>query len=169
MYVVTFNGKTPKVAGSALVADTAYLIGDVEVGENSSVWPGAVIRGDMAPIRVGDNCHIEENVVLHGPARIGDNSMVGHNCVVEGTIGCKTLVANGATVLFDARIGDLCLVAAESVVLESMRVPDRSFIAGVPASIRGEVTENHIEMITYYWSYYVDLVAEYKKQGIWKR
>lgn len=169
MNLVTFNGKTPRVASSALVADTAYLIGDVEVGEDASIWPGAVVRGDMAPIRIGRNSHIEDNVVLHGPANIGDNSMVGHNCVVEGTVGSNTLVANGATILFDARIGDKCLVAAKAVVLENMKVPDRSFIAGVPATIRGEVTKHHTDLMEYYLSYYMGLVEEYRKQGIWRR
>lgn len=169
MVIVTFGGKTPRLARSALVADTACLIGDVQVGENASIWPGVVIRGDMAPIRVGSNSHIEDNAVLHGPASIGDNSMVGHSCVVEGRIGSNTLVANGAAVLFDANIGDLCLIAAKAVVLENMTVPDRSFIAGVPATIRGEVTEHHIELIRYYLSYYVGLVEEYKRQGIWSR
>ncbi len=72
MFIVSYGGKTPKVADSALVADTAYLIGDVEVGENTSIWPGVVLRADAAPIRVGSNCHIEENTVLHGLVTVGD-------------------------------------------------------------------------------------------------
>jgi carbonic anhydrase/acetyltransferase-like protein (isoleucine patch superfamily) len=169
LIIVSFGGKTPKVANSALVADTAYLIGDVEIGDNTSIWPGAIIRGDMAPIRVGSNCHIEDNAVLHGAASVGDNSMVGHRCVIEGKIGANTMIAIGASVLLDAIIGDLCLVAADAVVLENMNIPDRSFVAGVPATIKGEVTQSHIDLMDYFLSYYVGLVRQYKEQGIWRR
>ena len=104
MIVVSFGGKTPRVADSALVADTACLIGDVEIGENTSIWPGVVIRGDIEPIRIGSNCHIEDNSVLHAHALVGDNSMIGHGCVVEGMVGSGTLISNGASVLLDAEV-----------------------------------------------------------------
>jgi len=167
--VVSFRGKTPRVADSALVADTACLIGDVEVGENTSIWPGVVIRGDIQQIRIGSNCHIEDNTVLHGHASVGDNSMVGHSCVIEGKVGRGTLIANGATVLLDAVIGDLCLVAANSVVIEDMKVPDRSFVAGSPARIKGEINQRNIDRMEFYMPYYDGLVEEYKRQGIWRR
>lgn len=169
MIVVSFGGKTPKVAASALVADSACLIGDVEVGENSSIWPGVVIRADIRPIRVGSNSHIEDNTVLHGYACVGDNTLVGHGCVVEGSVGSGTLVSNGASVLLGAEIGDSCLVAANAVVTENTKVPDRSFVAGVPAKIKGQVAQSHIEKMDFYVPYYDALVKEYKKQGIWNR
>ena len=121
MIVLSFGGKTPRVAESALVADTACLIGDVEIGNNTSIWPGVVIRGDAAPISIGNNCHIEENTVLHGLVTIGDNTMIGHNCVVEGKVGSGTLIANGASILYGADVGDSCLVAANAVVLECIQ------------------------------------------------
>jgi len=167
--VLSFGGKTPRVAESALVADTAYLIGDVEIGDNTSIWPGVVIRGDAAPIRVGSNCHIEENTVLHGLVTIGDNTMIGHNCVVEGNVGHNTLIGNGASILVEAKVGDLCIVAANAVVLENMDIPPRSFVAGVPGRIRGELTQHNIEMMEFYMPYYIGLVEEYKRQGIWRR
>jgi carbonic anhydrase/acetyltransferase-like protein (isoleucine patch superfamily) len=169
MIALSYGGKTPEVADSALVADTAYLIGDVKIGENTSIWPGVVIRGDAAPIRVGSNCHIEENTVLHGLVTIGDNTMVGHNCVVEGNVGDNSLIGNSSSVLVQASIGDLCLVAAGSVVLENVNIPPRSFVAGVPAKIRGELTQHNVEMMEFYKPYYVGLVNEYKRQGIWRR
>jgi carbonic anhydrase/acetyltransferase-like protein (isoleucine patch superfamily) len=169
MMIVGYGGKTPNVADSALVADTAYLIGDVEVGENTSVWPGVVLRADAAPIRVGSNCHIEENTVLHGLVTIGDNTMIGHNCVIEGKVGSGTLIGNGASVLVEARVGDSCIVAAGTVVLENMEIPHRSFVSGVPAKIRGELTQHNIQMMEFYMPYYVGLVKEYKRQGIWRR
>ena len=169
MVVVTFNGKTPRVADSALVAETACLVGDVEIGENTSIWPGVVVRGDIEPIRIGDNCHIEDNTVIHGQGSVGDNTMIGHGCVVEGRVGSGTLIANGATILVDAVIGDSCLVAANAVVTENMKVPDRSFVAGVPAKIKSEITRSNIEKMEFYMPYYVGLVQEYKRQGVWKR
>ena len=169
MMTVSYAGKTPKVADSALVADTAYLIGDVEVGENTSVWPGVVLRADAAPIRVGSNCHIEENTVLHGLVTIGDNTMIGHNCVIEGKVGNGTLIGNGASVLVEARVGDSCIVAAGTVVLENMEIPPRSFVSGVPAKIRRELTKHNIEKVKSDMSYYDRLVKEYQRQGIWRR
>ena len=169
MISISFGGKTPKVAESALVADTAYLIGDVEVGNNTSIWPGVVIRGDIEPIRIGSNCHIEDNSVLHGRASVGDNAMIGHSCVIEGKVGSGTLIANGAAILLDADVGDSCLVAANAVVVEDTKIPDGSFVAGVPARIRGQLTQSHIEKMKFYMPYYVGLVEEYKRQGIWKR
>jgi carbonic anhydrase/acetyltransferase-like protein (isoleucine patch superfamily) len=157
------------VADSALVADTACLIGDVEIGENTSVWPGVVVRGDIEPIRIGSNCHIEDNTVLHGHAKVGDNTMIAHGCVVEGKVGSGTLISNGSVVLLDAVVGDRCLVAAGTVVTENMKIPDRSFVAGVPAKIKGEITPSNIEKMDFYMPYYIGLVEEYKRQGIWSR
>lgn len=169
MIVMSFGGKTPRIAESALVADTAYIIGDVEIGENTSIWPGVVVRGDIEPVRIGSNCHIEDNSVLHGHATVGDNSMIGHGCVLEGRIGSGTLISNGASVLLDAVVGDRCLVAANAVVTENMNIPDGSFVAGVPAKIKGELTESNIGKMEFYMPYYAGLVKEYKRQGIWRR
>ena len=169
MIVYSFGGKTPIVADSALVADTACIIGDVEIGENTSIWPGGVIRGGIQPIRVGSNCHIEDNTVLHAHASVGDDSMIGHNCVIEGHVGRGTLVSNGSIVLLDAEIGDKCLVAANTVVTENTIIPDRSFVAGTPAEIKGELTRSNIEKMEFYMPYYVGLVKEYKRQEIWKQ
>ncbi|MFC1974035.1 gamma carbonic anhydrase family protein [Chloroflexota bacterium] len=169
MPIISFGGKSPRIAESALIADTSYIIGDVEIGENTSVWPGAVVRGDMMSIRVGNNCHIEENTVLHGRVVIGDNAMVGHNCVVEGNVGENTLVGNHATILAFADIGNFCIIAANSTVMERAKIPDRSFVVGSPASIKGELTQKNIKKMDFYMPPYVDLVKEYKKQGIWER
>src|SRR3989304_9295510 len=148
--ITGLNGKMPKIAESALVADTAYIIGDVEIGENTSIWPGVVIRGDLQPISIGNNCHIEDNTVLHGVVIIGDNTMVGHNCVIEGKVGKNTLVGNHASILLGAEIGDFCLVAANSVVLEDVKIPDRSFVAGTPAKIKSELTPQNIAKMEMY-------------------
>jgi len=103
----SFNGKTPKIADTAFVSEFAYVVGDVEIGEKSGVWPGAVVRGDFGSIRIGQNSHIEDNAVLHAwkSLIIGDNVTVGHSAVVHCLrIGDNVLVGNNATVLDDTEM-----------------------------------------------------------------
>jgi len=114
-----FNGKMPKIADSAFVSECAYVVGDVEIGENSGVWPGAVIRGDSGSIKIDRDCQIEDNSVVHagGALEIGDNVIIGHSVVVHGQkIGNDVLIGNNATILDFAEIGEHCIVAANSMV-----------------------------------------------------
>ena len=123
------HGNTlPQVAGSAWVAPGAYVIGDVHLGEHSSVWYGAVLRGDTEPIRVGARTNVQDGCVLHAdpgvPLTLGDAISVGHRAVLHGcTVGDDTLVGMGAVVLNGARIGPRCLVAAGALVLEGVEIP----------------------------------------------
>lgn len=138
MTVRSLGDKVPVIAASAWVSEAAYVVGDVHLGERSSVWPGAVVRGDFGSIRVGTSSVIEDNCVVHsgGPTVIGDDDIIGHAVVVHCTaIGSKCLIGNQATLLDDAVIGDLCLVAAGSLVPPRTVVPDRSFVSGSPAVI----------------------------------
>ena len=141
------HGNTlPQVAGSAWVAPGAYVIGDVHLGEHSSVWYGAVLRGDTEPIRIGASTNVQDGCVLHAdpgyPAIIGDGCVVGHNAVVHGCeIGESCLVGMGATILNGAKIGAGSVVAAGSVVPEGREFPPRSLIVGVPAKRAGDVTD----------------------------
>ncbi|MEW6034927.1 MAG: gamma carbonic anhydrase family protein [Chloroflexota bacterium] len=165
----SFGGKTPRIAESAFVSEAAYVVGDVEVGENSSIWPGAVVRGDFAPIKVGRNTQIEDNCVVHcgEPLTIGDNVHVGHGVVVHcRRIGSHVLIGNNVTLLDGAEVGDFCLVAAHSVVSRGMCIPDRSFAAGIPAEVRGETTPEQLEMIERGVSAYTALSRQYKAQGL---
>jgi len=144
----SFNGKTPKIADTAFVSEFAYVIGDVEIGEGSGVWPGAVIRGDFGSIRIGKNSHIEDNSVLHAwkSLIIGDNVTVGHSAVVHCLrIGNNVLVGNNATVLDDTEIGDFCIIGANSMVRTGQKIPDRSFVVGVPAKIKAEYSPDEIQ------------------------
>lgn len=164
----SFNGKTPRIADSAFVSEWAYVVGDVEVGENSSVWPGAVIRGDFGTIKIGKNTHIEDNCVLHAgtPMEIGDNVMIGHSVVVHcAKIGNNVLVGNNATVLDNVEIGDFCIIGANAVVRQGEKVPSRSFMVGVPAKITGEVPAERLTRREGN-STYADLAQRYKAQGL---
>jgi carbonic anhydrase/acetyltransferase-like protein (isoleucine patch superfamily) len=164
----SFDGKTPKIAESAFVSEAAYVIGDVEIGECSGVWPGAVIRADFGSIKIGNNTDIEDNCVLHyGPMEIGDDVVVGHSAVIEGRrIGSNVLIGNNATILPEVEIGDFCGIAAGSVVTEGMKIPDRSFVAGVPAKIKGEVSEAVLRQIALHSELYPKIIEKYKQQGL---
>lgn len=129
----------PMVDPTAWVSEVGYVVGDVVIGEGSSVWPGAVVRGDFGSIRIGANTHIEDNCVVHseGPNEIGDNVIVGHSVVLHGRkIGSNCLIGSHTTILDRAVIGDRCLIAANSLVLGDTVIPDGSFVYGAPAQVR---------------------------------
>lgn len=143
-----FNGKTPKVAESAFVSEWAYVVGDVEIGENSGVWPGAVIRGDFGSIKIGKNTHVQDNSVVHTDAvlEIGDNVLVGHSAVVHcRKVGDNVLVGNNATLLDFAEIGDGCIVGANSMVATGQIIPSKSFVVGVPARVKRELSTDLVD------------------------
>ena len=126
-----FNGKIPKVAESAWVSERAYVIGEVDIGEDCCIWPGVVIRGDFAQIKIGNNSDIEDNSVLHVklPMDIGENVVIGHNVVVHcRRIGDNTIIGNNATILDEVEIGARCVIAAGAVVTPGSKIPDESFV-----------------------------------------
>ena len=164
----SFSNNTPSVAESAFISETAYIVGNVEIGENSSVWPGAVIRGDSGSIRIGKNTNIQDNCVVHGSVTIGDNVHVGHGAIINcRRIGNNVLIGMNATILHDAEIGNLCIISAGCLVSQGMKVPDKSFVAGVPAEIKEEASSQHL----YRWAEaapqaYAELAKQYKDQGL---
>ncbi len=163
------NGKIPKIAESAFVSEAAYVIGDVEIGENSGVWPGAVIRGDFAHIKIGNNTMIEDNSVIHTgmPIEIGDNVTIGHGVVVHGKkIGNNNLIGNNATILDNAVIGNFCMIGAGSLVSPGMEIPDESLVMGIPARIKGKITPIQRQRLTSGSQAYLELVKLYKKEGL---
>jgi carbonic anhydrase/acetyltransferase-like protein (isoleucine patch superfamily) len=164
-----FNGKNPKVASSAFVSETAYIAGDVEIGENANIWPGAVIRGDIAKITIGKNTSIEDNCVVHSATGIiiGDNTIVGHGAVLHcKKIGDNVLIGNNATVLDNAEIGDYCIIAAGSVVAPDTKFPAESLAVGVPAKVKGKISQEQKDYITMGSAFNIKLAQKYKKQGL---
>ncbi len=135
----------PAVSPSAFVAPTAVLVGDVVLGDHSSVWYGAVLRGDVGPIRVGPRTNIQDLCMLHttrgrSGLAIGAEVTVGHRAILHGaTIEDRCLIGMGAILLDDCVVGEESLVAAGSVVLERLVIPPRSFVAGTPAVVRGPI------------------------------
>jgi carbonic anhydrase/acetyltransferase-like protein (isoleucine patch superfamily) len=158
---------SPKVAPSAWVAPGAYVIGDVSLGDEASVWYGAVLRGDTEPIRVGEGSNVQDGCILHAdpgyPAIVGGGCVVGHNAVVHGCeVGDNCLVGMGATILNGAKIGDGSIVAAGAVVPEGREFPPRSLIVGVPAKRAGDVTDEQAADIERGASEYVERAASHR-------
>lgn len=158
----TFAGHTPTVDDSAWVAPNATLIGNVTLGADSSVFYGAVLRGDTDAIALGDRSNLQDNVVVHCdegiPTTIGSGVSVGHGAVVHGcTIENDCLIGMGATVMNRSVIGAESLVAGGAVVLEGAEFPPRSLIAGVPAKLRRELSDDEVAAIRANADHYVEL------------
>ena len=163
------NGTTPRIDPSAWVSEAAYVIGDVEIGPDSTVWPGAVIRADFSSIRIGRNTHIEDNSVLHAvrPMVIGDNVTIGHGVVVHAArIGNSVLLSNKSVVLDDAELEDFCVVASGSVVPARTTVPSLSFVEGVPGEVRGQLRPHQVERVRNGGPHHTRMAAQYKEQGL---
>jgi carbonic anhydrase/acetyltransferase-like protein (isoleucine patch superfamily) len=149
MTVRSLGDKVPRVAETAWVSERAYVVGEVELGEGASVWPGAVVRGDFASISIGANTVVEDNCVVHSgePLHIGDNNIIGHSVVVHcKRIGSNCLIGNHAILLDSAEIADFCLVGAGSLVLGRTVVPDRSFVSGNPATVE-PISDRHLKRL----------------------
>ena len=175
-HIIPFNGKTPRVHETAFLAPTAVLIGDVEVGAESSIWFGAVLRGDHPDhgIRVGARTSIQDNCVLHVSARgatlVGDDVTVGHGAVFESCIiGAGALIGMNAVLLHGCTIGEGALVAALSVVPSGMQVPARTLVAGSPATVRKQLEGESASWVKDSSQHYVELSREYIQQDISER
>lgn len=160
-----YKGKWPVISERAFIADNASIIGEVEIGADSSVWFGAVIRGDEAPIKIGCGTNVQDNVVLHcdkgSDMDIGDNVTIGHGSIVHGAvIGSNTLIGMGAIVLDGARIGPGCIIGAGAVVKERAEIPAGSLVVGVPGKVVREVRPEQAEALRAQ-SYYVPLSKDY--------
>lgn len=145
--IAAVGGLIPAVDPSAFVAPGAVVVGDVTVGAGASVWYGAVLRGDAGPITVGAGTNLQDNCSLHAdpgfPLVVGERISVGHNAVLHGcTVEDDVLVGMNSTVLNGARIGAGSLIAAGAVVTQGTVVPPGSLVAGVPAKVRRELTED---------------------------
>jgi gamma-carbonic anhydrase len=161
------RGVFPRVHSTAYIDESAQVIGDVEIGEETSVWMCAVVRGDVHWIKIGRRTSIQDGTVVHvmtgtHPTTIGDNVTIGHAAVVHGcTIENLCLIGMGAILLNGAHIGTGSIVAAGSLVVEEMRVPPRSLVMGSPAKIRRELTDAEIADIQLYADRYVAYRLDY--------
>jgi carbonic anhydrase/acetyltransferase-like protein (isoleucine patch superfamily) len=163
----SYRGRVPEVHPSCYVDLSAQLIGDVTLGQRSSVWMNAVLRGDVNSIRVGSNSNVQDCAVLHGqrnlyPVIVGDWVTIGHNATVHGcVVEDECLIGIGSRVLNNCRVGAGSIIAAGAVVPEHTVVPPRTLWAGVPAKLRRELTDKDRALILEYANNYLDYTEIY--------
>ena len=164
----SFRDAQPVVAPSAYIDPSAILIGDVQVGEQASVWCNVTVRADTSSVQIGSETNIQDNSCLHedtdAPLRIGDRVVVGHSCTVHGCeVEDDCLIGMGATILSKARIGAGSIVAAGAVVLGGAQIPPRSLVAGVPAKVKRAINEEELARTRENAEHYVELSREYRE------
>lgn len=172
MAIYELDGVAPTIPASAWVADSAEVMGRVELGEDASIWFGTVVRGDTDRITIGAGSNIQDASVLHAdfgmPLTIGAHVTVGHQVMLHGcTIGDESLIGIGAVVLNGAKIGKNCLVGAGSLVTEGKEFPDGSMILGSPAKVVRQLSPEQIEGLRQSARHYV-LNAQRFKSGLRK-
>lgn len=166
--IVTLREHAPRIGSGCFVAPDAWLIGEVEIGDRVSIFFGAVLRGDILPIRVGSETNLQEHVMVHttggrAPAVIGSQVTVGHRAIVHGCrVGDRCLIGMGSIVLDEAVLEDECLIGAGAVIPEGMKVPSRSLVLGVPGKIVRKLGEDDIRGLKQAAAGYVRLGAEYQ-------
>lgn len=167
MAIYELDGVVPRISDSVWVADSAQVMGDVALADDASVWFGAVIRGDVAPIRIGRRSNIQDMSVLHAdvgmPLTLGEDVTVGHQVMLHGcTIGDGSLIGIGAVVLNGAKIGKGCLVGAGSLVTEGKEFPDGSMILGSPAKAVRQLSPEQMEGLQLSAQRYVDNARRFR-------
>jgi carbonic anhydrase/acetyltransferase-like protein (isoleucine patch superfamily) len=166
----TYRGFTPQIHESCYIDLSAQILGDVIIGERSSVWMNAVVRGDVYSIRIGSCTNVQDCAVLHGqrnkyPVIVGDGVTIGHNVTVHGcTIEDNVVIGMGSRVLNNSKIGSGSIIAAGAVVPEGTIVPPRTLWAGVPAKQRREISDADFELIKEYAHNYLDYVGFFKEE-----
>ena len=166
--IVQYNGKKPKIDKTAFIAETAVIIGDVTIEENASIWYGAVLRGDTAPIYIGKETNIQDNTVIHidndTPCIIKDYVTVGHSAIIHAAIIEKNcLIGMGATVLSGAHIEEESIIGANALVAENKRIQKGSLAVGVPAKVVRPLTKEERKSIHKHAVDYAKLAEAYKK------
>lgn len=167
MAIRAYKGILPTIALSAFIDDSAQVIGDVVIGDESSVWMMTVIRGDVNYIRIGDRTNVQDGTIVHvqhdtHPTIIGNDVTIGHGAIVHGcTIADRVLVGMGATILNGASIGEDCIIAAGTLLTENTVIPPRSMVMGAPGKVRRSLTDRDLEMIREFAGNYVRYRRDY--------
>lgn len=172
MPIQSHSGKHPQLGRGVFIAPGAVVVGEVAIGDDSSLWYNVVVRGDIHWIRIGARSNLQDGVIVHVerdlyPTVLEDEVSVGHGAVLHGcTIGAGSLIGMGAMVLNDAVVGEGSLVAAGAVVREGFKVPPRSLVAGVPAVVKRPLTDAEAERARRTAANYVEYKNSYLEQGL---
>lgn len=167
----SFRGVSPLVHESVFVADNATLVGDVHIGERSTIWYGAVLRGDVHHIRVGSETSIQDNTVVHVthgrfPAEIGDRVTVGHSATIHGcTIGSHCIIGMGSTILDQVEVGDHCIIGAGSLLTPGTKIPPGHLVVGSPGRIKRPLSQDELSWIEFSADHYIELCAIYRAEA----
>jgi carbonic anhydrase/acetyltransferase-like protein (isoleucine patch superfamily) len=167
----SFRGVQPQIHSTAFVAAGAHVIGDVHIGEQSSIWFNTVVRGDMFYIRIGARTNVQDNSVIHTrtgahPTILEDEVTVGHSVTLHGCyVERGSLIGIGSILLDDVRIGAQSLVAAGSLISPGTIIPARSLVMGMPARVKRPLTEDEVTGLDAYWQNYVKFTTLYKAEG----
>ena len=166
----SFRGKHPQIHETAYVDESAHVIGDVVIGAESSVWFGAVLRGDIYHIRIGDRTNVQDGTVIHvtngtHATILEDEVTIGHNVTLHGCyVERGSLIGIGAIVMDGARVGEKSLVAAGALVSPGTAIPPRSLVMGVPAKVKRPLTDEEASGLDQFWKNYIEYTKEYRKQ-----
>jgi len=163
-----FYDKKPVIPETVYIADNASVIGGVKIGEDSSVYFGAVIRGDSSFITIGKRTNVQDLSVIHCPpdliTTIGDDVTIGHRAIVHGcTVGNRVLIGMGAIIMNGAEIGDDCIIGAGALITEKTVIPPRTLVIGFPAKPKRELTEEEIKKIMWSSGHYAERGREYRR------
>ena len=168
--IKSFQNLSPKIHETAFITDDAIVIGDVEIGEESSIWFGSVLRGDVNHIRIGARTNVQDGTIIHvssktHPTILEDEVTLGHRVTLHGCYietGC--LIGIGAIILDGARVGRNSLVAAGSLLTPNTQIPPRSLVLGSPARVKRELSDDEVKDLERFWRNYVSLSRIYRNQ-----
>lgn len=165
--ISNFEGKTPRIDKSAFIAENATVIGDVTIGKNVSIWYNAVLRGDIAPIIIGDNTSIQDGSVIHCDIGIstvvGRNVTVGHNVMLHACeIGDNSLIGIGSIILGKVTVGKNSIIGAGAIVTPRTKIPDNSMAMGMPAKVVRTVSKDEADKLIEHAEAYVELMMRYR-------
>ena len=165
----SLNNHAPKIDPTTFISEQAYVVGRVHIGEGSSVWPSAVVRGDTAAIVIGRYVNIQDNSLVHADndATYGDYITIGHGAVCHARrVESHVLIGNGAVVNDGVEIGEFSIIASGAVVLEDVKIPPYSLVVGVPAGVKAQVQQRHVELIKRTANEYAEKARLYRESGL---
>jgi carbonic anhydrase/acetyltransferase-like protein (isoleucine patch superfamily) len=166
--IIPYKGISPDVHESVFVAPGAYLIGDVRIGKDSSVWFNAVLRGDDGPIIIGERCSIQDNSTIHlfegFPVEIADDVTIGHNVILHGCkVGNRCIIGMGSTLLDNVEVGEDCIIGANTLLSGGIKIPPRSLVLGSPGRVVREITQKDLDLLQMSSEHYVQRGKEFRE------